>query len=248
MNVDRQALAILRLVERLEPLRPRSVRAERTRWRIEALVKPVLLAGGLRGVERLVRAVNRRRPVVARSERRPYVRGWQGTLGGHGGVLLISTVSNRGSWSVSVDYRPAPAPLTARERAIASEQDAFYARFTTVGQRVYRSSRPVRLSAADRLVLLVGELQADVNNGGFDQYLANKGRRRAAAALAALRVIGAARAARLLATALDPATTPAGLARLDARFLSSPEDLAVLTMRRAGARDRAVPGRMSGRS
>ncbi len=34
--------------------------------------------------------------------------------------------------------------------------------------------------------LLVGELEADVNNGGFSQYLDNEGRRRARAALAAL--------------------------------------------------------------
>ena len=103
----------------------------------------------------------------------------------------------------------------------------------TVGQKAYRDPR-YRLAPADRLVLLIGELEADVNNGGFDQYLTNKGRRRARAALAALRTVGARKTAGMLAKAMAPRATPAQLPALDERFYRVPEDLAVFTARRVG--------------
>lgn len=87
--------------------------------------------------------------------------------------------------------------LTPRQRRIHAGQEAFYARYMAVGQKAYRDPR-YRLTPDDRLVLLVGELEADVNNGGFSQYLDNKGRRRARAALAALQKVGARKTARML--------------------------------------------------
>ena len=139
----------------------------------------------------------------------------------------------------SYGLRPDPSP---RQKARHAIQERFYQRWLDVGQRAYASRARVRLSPPDRLVLLVGELEADVNNGGFDQYLGNQGRRRARLALAALERIGARRTAALLRAALDPAATSRKRDALDRRFYAVPEDLAVLVMRHL-APGRARPGR-----
>jgi hypothetical protein len=122
-----------------------------------------------------------------------------------------------------------------REKRRHALQERFYARWLAVGARAYAARGRPRLSPGDRLVLLVGELEADVHNGGFEQYLLNKGRRRARSALAALRRVRARRTAALLAAALDPRATPRELDALDRRFHRLPEDLAVLVMARLGA-------------
>jgi hypothetical protein len=101
-------------------------------------------------------------------------------------------------------------------------QQQFYDRYTEVGQRVYRAQHPVRVAPDDRLILLVAELEADVNNGGFDQYLLNKGRRRARAALGALRTIGARKTAGWLEIALRPGVSRAELDALDSLLLCGP--------------------------
>jgi hypothetical protein len=102
-----------------------------------------------------------------------------------------------------------------------------------VGARAYRRPAP-RLSRDDRLVLLIGELEADVNNGGFAQYLDNQGRRRAGAALAALRTVGAKRTARMLEQALAPGASSDRLSALADRFYAAPEDLPLLAGRHVG--------------
>lgn len=91
-----------------------------------------------------------------------------------------------------------------------------------------------RVLPADRLVLLVGKLEADVNNGAFAQYLDNKGRPRARAALSALRRVGAHRTARMLERAMGPRVTEGQRDAFDRRFYAVPEDLAVLTARHVG--------------
>ena len=77
---------------------------------------------------------------------------------------------------------------------------------------------------------MVGELEADVNNGGFGQYLENKGEVRAREALRHLSTIGAKRTARWLTAALAPTADPSGLEKLDQQFFAKPEDLASLAM------------------
>ncbi|MCM2255484.1 MAG: DMP19 family protein [Vicinamibacteria bacterium] len=132
-------------------------------------------------------------------------------------------------WEVAV----APRPQKRGERARAALHEAFYARFAAaagLGPEAGKP-RPRRLAKGDRLVLLVGDLEADVNNGGFSQYLLNKGRRRAGDAARALEQIGAARTARWLRTALEKADDEAALGRLDTAFYDRPEDLAALCMR-----------------
>jgi hypothetical protein len=81
------------------------------------------------------------------------------------------------------------------------------------------------------------ELEADVNNGGFAQYLDNKGRRRAGEALRALRRVGARATARLLEDALRPELPQAARRRLDDRFYEGREDLARLAFRRFMSRE-----------
>jgi len=86
------------------------------------------------------------------------------------------------------------------------------------------------LAPDDRLVQLVGEFEADVNNGGFGQYLSNKGAARAREALACLSAIGAKRTTRWLTSALEGRRGQDGLARLDQQFCEKAEDLASLAM------------------
>jgi len=159
-------------------------------------------------------------------------RTWREDLGTR--TLEISITGGRSYRSTSVRYRSsAKEQLTPRQRAIQALQQSFYARYMSVGQKAYTDSR-ARLTPANRLILLIGELEADVNNGGFDQYLDNKGRRRARAALSALHTVGAHKTARMLEKAMAATTTPAQRSALDAGFHRGPEDLAVLAARHAG--------------
>jgi hypothetical protein len=109
---------------------------------------------------------------------------------------------------------------------------AFYARYFSVGDKAYTAAnRKARIAGADRLVLLIGELEVNVKNRGFAKYLATKGRRRARSALQALTTVGANRAASMLSAALVSAASPERLSMLDSRFSHSREDLPALTMR-----------------
>jgi hypothetical protein len=111
----------------------------------------------------------------------------------------------------------------AQKRA-AKLQAEFYRRYEAL------APEDGALSQADRLIQLVGELEADVNNGGFAQYLSNKGEARAREALARLSAIGAKRTARWLRSALEAHGSVDALAHLDQRFYEKPEDLASLAI------------------
>jgi hypothetical protein len=108
---------------------------------------------------------------------------------------------------------------------------AFYARVLSVGDKAYATCDKPRIAADDRLVLLIGELQTNVNRRGFAQYLAHKGRRHAESALRALTTVGATQTASMLSAALAPKVSPSRLSLLDRRFCNSREDLPALTMR-----------------
>jgi len=129
----------------------------------------------------------------------------------------------------AVSYRVGHPWGSAAQKKAAKLQAAFYRRY----QRL--ASRTGKLGVDDRLVQLIGEFEADVNNGGFGQYLGNKGDARAREALACLSAIGAKRSARWLAAALkDPGEK--GLARLDQEFYEKAEDLASLAMNHIGSK------------
>jgi hypothetical protein len=167
---------------------------------------------------------------------------WSATLP-DGRRLELQSIAGEIVLTSNVVYEPATAATPALPNRRHRLQQQFYERYMAVGQRVYNAKGRVRTTPEDRLILLVGELEADVNNGGFDQYLLNKGRRRARAALEALQGIGARKTARMLEKALRPGVTPEELSALDERFYEVPEDLAVATMR-AIARRRGSPRRL----
>lgn len=132
----------------------------------------------------------------------------------------------------ALSYRVGTPWGTAAQRRAAKMQAAFYAR--------YESLDPVAaLSEEDRLIGLVGELEADVGNGGFARYLDNKGVGRARVALAALTAIGARRTARWLSSALAAGKGSTALKTLDEQFCLEPEDLASLVMRHLERRMKA---------
>lgn len=54
------------------------------------------------------------------------------------------------------------------------------------------------LSASERVFILVWEVEAEVNNGGFNQFFLNTAGDRASATAAALRTIGAERTASIV--------------------------------------------------
>lgn len=177
------------LLRRLTGLATRSRTARELRIELEHQLMRITRAGGLRAAERALAALNARDRCLVLVEKRTSLRAWREELAG-GRTLEIRLVTNRLFRSALVRHQLVrKTRLTPRKRRIHAGQEAFYARYMAVGQKAYRDPR-YRLAPDDRLVLLVGELEADVNNGGFSQYLDNKGRRRARAALTALRKVG----------------------------------------------------------
>lgn len=227
-TVQRAARSLVSLTR----LAPGSRNAERRRPDVERLLMRILAGGGTRGLDRVARAARPLGIDLALTQSQPGYRAWRCVLGEQG-ILEVRGHTSRGFRYTLVTWRPPPAPLalTPAQRRADREQQAFYTRYMAVGKRAY-ALPPKPISAVDRAVLLVGELEADVNNGGFAQYLDNKGRRRAQAALRALRRIGARTTAALLATALKPATPPGVLGRLDNRFYAMREDVARLATRK----------------
>lgn len=190
----------------------------------------VLKTAGLRGVEQVVRAAAVPDLAAEEGKRIAGLRRWVARPAGTAAELTIAVYSSRIFQYTSVNWSALPAePKTKRERERHQLQQQFYARYMDAGKRAY-ATPPRRISAADRRILLVGEFEADVNNGGFSQYLDNKGRRRAAETLRVLEETAAPKTAALLRAALADSNDEAALQKLDARFYRSREDLAVLMM------------------
>jgi hypothetical protein len=144
---------------------------------------------------------------------------WRGEA--HGRRLRIQTNTSRAIKSAGVFYETYKVPRVGpRRRELYRRHDRFYALYQRLGR-----DRRKRLSQTDRIVLHLGDLEADVNNGGFEQYVLNKGRRRAASVVRQLRTIGARRTAQLLVAALA-ASDRRELDQLDAAFHRQTEDLA----------------------
>jgi Domain of unknown function (DUF4375) len=229
------ARELARLISRLLAHDPDSPVANVARRKAEHLFMQLLARGGLRAVARVVGALPRKDYVLLPSLATAHSRAWQATLPGER-ELTLQTSANRLFRTASVRYRMVPKSAMSRQRRVHKAlQEEFYFRYLEAGKVAY-APVPGRLRAAERLIMLVGELEADVNNGGFLQYLDNKGRRRAAAALAALTRIEATGTAALLRQALGRDVTEAQLSRLDHSFDAMREDLAVLAIRAVGSR------------
>jgi hypothetical protein len=225
----------LALVRSLFELRPDSRRANEARWALEHVLLKVVTHGGLRSVAGVVAALVGRGYAFTPASDTGRSKSWCAPHadGEHGVNIAVSDDGVLRTTSVSYPRIRIRLPrMTAAQRARHELQETFYARYMAAGQVAYGSPGGYRrLARADRLLLLMGELEAEVNNGGFSQYLLNKGRRRARRAMDALHTIGARRTARMLEAALAEPANEAVLSKLDERFYKVPEDLAVLAMR-----------------
>jgi hypothetical protein len=234
-TVERAARDLVRLASTA----PASRSALRLRIRLERQLLRILIAGGPRALERVIKAARLQglvMPPWSPEGKRPRgYRAWEQEVASQNAVLGVRGHSSPVMRYISVSWiaRRAPVTLTLAQQRRHEEQEAFYARYEAAGERAY-ASPPKRNSPVERTVLLIGELEADVNNGGFNQYLDNKGHRRAGEALNALRRVGASATARLLVAALKPDVSEAALSRLDDRFYDSTEDLAFLASRAFG--------------
>lgn len=221
--------AVSRHVQRLFKAATRGTPGATNTAQLERMLMRVLKTAGLRAVERLITGARIPGLVAVTDRVIPGRREWIADNRASHGRLDITVNSNRLFKAVSVMWLPLPPPLTPRQQQTQQVQDTFYARYAAAAERAY-ATPPRRISAVDRQILLIGEFEADWNNGGFSQYLLNKGVRRATAALRAIDEVGAIKTAALLRAALSSAGDDAALQRLDARLDRVREDLAVLAM------------------
>ena len=218
-----------RLLARLLRLKPRSRAAFKLRVRGEHALFKILMRDGLGAIERMVGQANAAGRRLAQLSQARGTRLWSEELEERS--IQIYAHSRRSYKAMSLSYVERPK-VVIRDPERHAAQERFYQRYMAIGRRAY-AKPPGRISAMERRLLLVGELEADVNNGGFSQYLFNKGTRRARAAVAALEAIGARKTAAMLKAALAPGISEAGLSALDDRFYKAPEDLTILAARHA---------------
>lgn len=193
---------------------------------IEGLLMQVLRSGGREAGDALVESLAEHGFVLERLEALPSM--WLVVLP-RPRVLEIWFTGTREMCGVAALSYRAGAPWGSKEqKAAAKLQAEFYRRFEKL------PIRDAGLSQDDRLVQLVGEFEADVNNGGFGQYLGNKGEARARKALASLKAIGAKRTAYWLGAALEAGGDESALHRLDQELFDNAEDLAALAMKHLG--------------
>lgn len=230
-----------RLLNRLAAVKTHSAAARQLRARAERALMRIVKSGGKGAADAAIKAVRIGTQRLSRVENVARVTSkWRANIGTRTPVVLeVWFAAGQFLQATNVQYGAPPEPVVSpAQRARHEAQEAFYARYMAIGQRWYRWRGPRRLPTWDNRILLIGELEADVNNGGFSQYLDNKGRRRARSALAALRAVGAVKTVSMLTAALAPGVTQKQLDALDTRFYKVPEDLAVLAMRRVRKAER----------
>ena len=199
---------------------------------------------GLRGVQRLVKQLTSTTSLELEFAKGS-VRAWRHTVADR--VLVLQTLTDRSLKNATILYSQAPPPLGPKALARKAVQDRFYSRYNQVGPAgASRLTR--RPSAADRLVRVIGDFEADVNNGGFDQYISNKGRAQARRAAKGLHSIGARRTGRMLESALALPPDSPHFERLDKAFYRSSEDLPSLVMRHLEKHGRGGAASSRGRS
>ena len=208
------------LVGRLLALAPGTDAAEEERFRIEHLLMAALKRGGRLEGEQLVESLGAHGHTLERIPALPCM--WR-VVTPPPRVLELWFTGGDDPVVAALSYRVGTPWGTKAQKRAARLQAEFYKRYESI------SPEGEPLSPTDRLIVLVGELEADVNNGGFGQYLGNKGTERAKEALASLKVVGAKRTARWLSSALQLADG-ASFDSLDQQFVAKPEDLPSLVM------------------
>jgi hypothetical protein len=208
------------LLDALLSATPGSAAAEQSQRAIERLFMDALKRGGRAAGEALIDSLVTHGYTVERLDALPCM--WRLAIPPPR-VLEIWFTGGDDPAVAALSYRIGKPWGSKEQRRAATLQTAFYERYDRLPPGGAKSPD-------DRLIQLVGELEADVSNGGFDQYLRNKGEERRREALAALSTVGAERTARWLASALEAGAGAAVLARLDAQFYAKPDDLASLVM------------------
>jgi hypothetical protein len=216
-----------KLLDALVALEPGTAAAAAPQRSIETLLMDALRKGGRRAGEKRVESLAAHGYGLERLDALPCM--WRVTLPPPR-VLEIWFTGGDEPAVAAVSYRTGKGWGSAAQKRAARLQAEFYRRYERL------SPGRARLAPADRLIQIIGELEADVSNGGFGQYVGNKGEARAREALAALSAIGAKRTARWLAAALEGGGKK-GLARLDEEFSTRGEDLASLAMTHLAAGD-----------
>jgi hypothetical protein len=210
------------LVDSLVALVPGTPAAKQHQHAIEGLLMDALRSGGRQAGEKLVESLVVHGYALERLDALPCM--WRVVIPPPR-VLEIWFTGGDNPVVAGLSYRTGKPWGSRAQKTAAKLQAEFYRRFERL------APQDAALSPDDRLIRIVGEFEADVNNGGFGQYLNNKGETRAHEALACLTTIGAKRTARWLASALEGRGGEDGLARLDQEFVEKAEDLASLAMR-----------------
>jgi len=209
------------LVDALVQLTPGTAGADDPQRAIEGLLMDALRTGGREAGERLVESLTARGYALQRLDALPCM--WRVEVPSPR-VLEIWFTGGETPVVAALSYRVGKPWGSRAQKRAAKLQAEFYRRFIAL------VPKHAALSQDDRLIQLVGELEADVNNGGFRQYMDNKGDARARQALAGLSAIGAKRTAQWLRSALDANSSVDAFARLDQEFCEKAEDLASLAM------------------
>jgi hypothetical protein len=213
------------LVDSLVALTPGTAAAEQPQRTIEGLLMDALRNGGRQAGEKLVESLIAHGYTLERLDGLPCM--WRVVIPPPR-VLEIWFTGGDNPVIAALGYRVGKPWGSGAQKTAAKLQAEFYRRYERL------TALDGALSPEDRVIQLVGELEADVNNGGFGQYLHNKGEVRAREALACLSAIGARRTARWLASALEHRGGADALTRLDQQFYGKAEDLASLTMAHIG--------------
>lgn len=209
------------LVAALVAAEPGTSAAEMRQRAIESRLMAALRSGGRRAGEALVESLAAHGWELERLDLLPCL--WRVRIPPPR-VLEIWFTGGDSPSVAALSFRVGKPSGGRRQKTAARRQAEFYRRYEA------SSPRDETLEGEDRWIQLVGELEAEVNNGGFGQYLGNKGEARAREALACLRTVGAKRTARWLDAALAADGDPATLGRLDDEALAAPEDLPSLTI------------------
>ncbi len=214
-------VTLLATIDQLLALDPDDTGVERLRHLAESLLMEALRSAGRAGVESQIATLESRYS-VQRSQAHACM--WRVVLA-QPYVLELWCNPPLDPYIAALSYRRG-SPTDTRARIAAAKRHAeFYRRYEAL------TGTREALSADDALVARVGDLEADVSNGGFSQYLTNNGMDVAREALAALLAIGAKRTARWLESAMAAGAESPSLAGLDAAFQAKPEDLASLVIR-----------------
>jgi uncharacterized protein DUF4375 len=119
-------------------------------------------------------------------------------------LLVLSVAVGLGSAACRKKQAPATASLSVSEVFEIKDPGQFsnemgFRLVTKAGDDGFK-----QLNAHEQVVAAIWELEAEVNNGGFDQYFLNSSGDHAAEALTALEAVGAPKFAALLRQAMSP--------------------------------------------